>query len=259
MQIHWLFVADTSNVSIGDLENILETETPPQSPTSDSQQSGGETVTISMTSPTGTTVQYHKHGDDDVETDTDSLDHSPKAVSPMSKVITPLGRSQSPPRPSSPTDVGADPQLPVLTLAQPPLTSKPHPSHKVPSRKVPKCPPRVSSPTEAVAQFSREQPRRIAEYNRNSFGETEECPIILQATPAKAPLVRQRTEPALKYNAYQQVEPLYGIRHAAAVVVVMGMMWPWDDLDLWSYSPPLALANDLACFALSADTIIFNG
>ncbi|XP_064622108.1 protein unc-79 homolog isoform X4 [Lineus longissimus] len=82
---------DTSNVSVGDLEQIQETETPPQSPT-DSQQSSGDAVTISVTSPAKSTVHYTKlRSESDGRTDetASDLDSSPptvKILSPKKKV-----------------------------------------------------------------------------------------------------------------------------------------------------------------------------
>ncbi|XP_074643701.1 protein unc-79 homolog [Tubulanus polymorphus] len=85
---------DTSNVSVGDLENIQETETPPQSPT-DSQLSSTDAVTINVSSPSHS-VQYMKlqaASKQSADTDNDSSPPSIKASSVKKKVTR-----QRPPR-----------------------------------------------------------------------------------------------------------------------------------------------------------------
>ena len=90
LHVFHFIIADTSNVSIGDLENIQETDTPPQSPT-DSQPSCTDAITISMNAPpTTTTVHYKKRTDTEKgdDTDVDSLSpHSSKFTTSPAKVI----------------------------------------------------------------------------------------------------------------------------------------------------------------------------
>ena len=65
--------SDTSNVSVGDLENIQETDTPPQSPT-DSQPSVGDTVIINMGSGGAGSVSYRRKAGSDKSEKTDETD-----------------------------------------------------------------------------------------------------------------------------------------------------------------------------------------
>ena len=198
---------------MGDLENILETDTPPaQSPT-DSQRSLGETVTISITSPSSTTVQYKKKGDSDrtEDTESDSL--------PASKVSSPAPAQSIASSIASP--VNSSPSSPVLRpRSQPPsrlgtlLRGKSLGSPTETSMGLP----HVSSPTETLAAMQRDQPRRIAEYHRSSLveGMLVGAPGGLahrlshkQGGQAKTPppMIKQKTEPALKYKPFQQVQP----------------------------------------------------
>jgi hypothetical protein len=97
ISLNIFFLTDTSNVSVGDLEQIQETETPPQSPT-DSQHSSGDAVTISVTSPSKSTVHYTKlKSESDGRTDetASDLDSSPPTV----KIISPKRKvTRRPPR-----------------------------------------------------------------------------------------------------------------------------------------------------------------
>ena len=225
---------DTSNVSVGDLGDILETETPPQSPTDDSAPSDRDTVTISMTTPSSSAVRYRRRGatsDVTEETDLESL-------SALSKVggggsVVPHGRTQSPPLPTSPTS--SIPTSPTSPRARSPdddtergegggsggFSLADVKTRKTGASKVKP----ITSPTETVALRQRDQPRRIAEYNRDSFtgeeieglnvsgeesGHKEASPPPTTATnPSPVPpMVKQKTEPALKYKPFQQVEPL---------------------------------------------------
>ena len=179
--MHWLSVqscvSDTSNVSIGDLENIQETDTPPQSPT-DSQPSVGDTVTIKMPTESPAKVHYKKYGEAEKTEETD-VDSS----SPTSKVTrrgAALTQSHSPPRAPSPTSRQSSP-------------SKSPVKQRLASR-LSQSPPRVGSPTEELARLSREQTRRIAEYGGSSPTEVREVagsPMLHRNSHSKPKSFRQ--------------------------------------------------------------------
>lgn len=73
-----VFFIDAAKVSINDLENILETETPPQSPPPADKVN--EEVFIEMVRESGTTtVKYHKTDDEKREPGEEESEQSPPA------------------------------------------------------------------------------------------------------------------------------------------------------------------------------------
>ena len=209
--------SDTSNVSVGDLENIQETDTPPQSPT-DSQASAGDTVLFNLSS---STAQYRRKADSDLTEDTDveSISPLPK-VSLQTKPLDPSAVAEiepstviytedsttttkscltTPPRPSTPTapaEVLAPPCSPSHSTTSDPIAAPaPISAHSLPAHTAPSSsprnspvhraatlPPRVSSPTEELARLQKDQPRRIAEYSAGSLTELRERPPSPSAT-----------------------------------------------------------------------------
>ena len=155
---HTSLFSDTSNVSIGDLENIQETDTPPQSPT-DSQRSTNDTVTINMDTP-GHTVHYRKRGDQNHADETDI-----ESMSPKSKVPSDV-----------PSDITPRPRLSSFSPATSPVSYPNSPKN----RKA-----RVGSPTEEIARLAQDQPRRLAQHNTPSQN----------STPVKQPLSPQESVP----------------------------------------------------------------
>lgn len=202
-----LLIVDTSNVSVGDLENIQETDTPPQSPT-DSQVSAGDTIMFNLAS---STASYRRKADSDVTEDTDVESISPShKISLQSKQLDLAAVAEvepttliypeetnctssktacltTPPRPSTPApseelspqispshSIISDPtstQAPLSALSSPSHTARSFSPKRSPLHHAATLPPRVGSPTEELARLQKEQPRRIAEYNAGSLTE----------------------------------------------------------------------------------------
>ena len=144
-------------MSTGDLGDIVETESPPKSPLgSHKATSTTDTVTFNLSSTTTSAIYRKTDSTRTEETDIESL-------SPTSKVTSPLSKG-SPPRPSSPTaveHVGTDPMSPCdfggIRGGRSGLASA------------------AAANTEMLTLMgNREQPKRLAEYNRNSWAELEE-------------------------------------------------------------------------------------
>ena len=235
-------IPDTSNVSVGDLENIQETDTPPQSPT-DSQASAGDTVMFNLAS---STAQYRRKADSDLTEDTDvesispslkaSLQAKPSDPSAVAEIestsiiytedTTTSTKSclTTPPRPSTPaapTEDFAQPSSPSRsTFSDPTAASAPAPSssHSSPARHAPSSspkrspvhraatlPPRVGSPTEELARLQgKGQPRRIAEYTAGSLTELRERP------PSPSPTLQrkgtfQNFQPSKQVDRYKML------------------------------------------------------
>ncbi|ELU08396.1 hypothetical protein CAPTEDRAFT_227700 [Capitella teleta] len=125
---------DISNASIGDLGDIIETDTPPQSPTDESCVS--DAITIS----TASAAQYQRQRDGQ-------------------SLLPP--RTQSPPLPTSPTS--SIPASPAAGSPEEEIFRPPKLRAKLP----------LASASETMALRQHDQPRRIAEYNRDSFSGEE--------------------------------------------------------------------------------------
>ena len=215
-------IPDTSNVSVGDLENIQETDTPPQSPT-DSQASAGDTVMFNLAS---STAQYRRKADSDLTEDTDVESISPShKASLQAKPLDPSAVAEiestsiiytedtttstkscltTPPRPSTPTAPAEDLALPSSpsrrTISDPSTAPAPSSAHSSPARTAPSSspkrspvhraatlPPRVGSPSEELARLQgKGQPRRIAEYTAGSLTELRERP------PSRSPTLQRK-------------------------------------------------------------------
>lgn len=207
----------------------MEMETPPRSPTNSQQSECGDTVTISMGSQATSSVHYKRYGagsDKTDETDIESLSPTSKVVSPPPRGFSPSGRSQSPPQPTSPS---TSPRSRSRSRSRSPPPAK---LAQGLSSFTLGTPPSRKAPTETFAKMQRDQPRRIAEYNRRSLIDDDEdgeslnvsaflppeqvAPPSQTPTPSSdhhkihthPPMVKQKTEPALKYKPFQQVEPL---------------------------------------------------
>ena len=88
--------------------------------------------------------------------------------------------------------------------------------------------PHASSPTEALVAMQRDQPRRIAEYHRSSLVEGMlvggQAHQLVQQGKIPPPMVKQKTEPALKYKPFQQVATLCHFL-ACAVCTAVGLLF----------------------------------
>jgi len=148
---------DTSTVSAGDLENIIETETPPQSPA----MMSSEVQPLMSSSRRRCSIIVGVDMDDDHQGDADTSDKQhqaaddddvplPKAVEP---VHSPVSSLPSSPQPSSPLAFSVCPLRLGKTFAFTSTDAEPRP---------------VSSAAEAFIQRQQEQVGRIAEYDKRT-------------------------------------------------------------------------------------------